>query len=48
MYSCNNLIAGQYIQIFEHSNKIEMHIDEKPFVLIGTMVTNLTRQQNIV
>ena len=33
MYSCNNLIAGQYIQIFEHSNKIEMHIDEKPLCI---------------
>ncbi|MEE3037492.1 MAG: hypothetical protein VX344_03630, partial [Bacteroidota bacterium] len=30
MYSCNNLIAGQYIQIFETSNRIEMHIENKP------------------
>ena len=30
MYSCNNLIVGQYILLFEGSNKIEMHLDEKP------------------
>jgi gliding motility-associated-like protein len=30
MYLCNNLIANQYVLMFEGSNKIEMHIDEKP------------------
>ena len=32
MYSvpCIDLIAGQYALLFESSNKIEMHVDEKP------------------
>ena len=33
MFSCNDLIVGQYLQIFETSNKIEIHIDEKPLCM---------------
>jgi hypothetical protein len=30
MFNCNDLISGQYLLLFESSNKIEMHIEEKP------------------
>ncbi|MBF90396.1 MAG: hypothetical protein CMP75_01375, partial [Flavobacteriales bacterium] len=30
MYACNDLIANQQIMLFESSNKIEMHIKDKP------------------
>ncbi len=30
MFSCNDLIVGQYALLFETSNKIQMHLDEKP------------------
>ena len=30
MFQCNELIAGQYLLLFESSNKIEIHIEEKP------------------
>jgi len=33
MFSCNDLIIGQYVLLFENSNKIQMHIDEKPLCL---------------
>lgn len=30
MFSCNDLISSQYLLLYETSNKIEMHIEEKP------------------
>lgn len=30
MFSCNDLIDSQYLLLYETSNKIEMHIEEKP------------------
>lgn len=30
MFSCNDLISSQYLLLYESSNKIEMHIEDKP------------------
>ena len=30
MFQCNDLIVDQYVLLFENSNKIEMHINNKP------------------
>ena len=44
MFSCNDLIANQQIMLFEGSNKIEMHIKDKPLCTVwnaGTAIQGL-------